>query len=692
MKALKYFLRAVLILSLVWSCTKDNFNSIDFLSTVQAPSNVAAVYNITQDNTGLVTITPTSEGATSYDITFGDNTTQPANVKQGQSISHIYSEGNYSLIIKANGITGLITEVTQDLVISFKAPENLVVSISNDLAISKKVNVTASADFATMFEVFFGESPDEIPVTANIGETASFIYTNTGTYTIKVVAKSAAIATTEYSVDFDVTAILQPIISAPTPPAKNAADVISIFSDAYTNVSGTNYFPDWGQGNQGSSWAMFNLNGNNILQYINLSYQGIQFGSAVDASGMKFLHIDVWTPDVTGIDIYPIDGNGAGEKFVHKDLTANEWNSFDIPLTDFTNQGLPLNNVIQFKVVATNWAAGTAFIDNIYFYVSTPSAPIIAAPTPSKPASTVTSIFSDAYTNITSTEWNPGWGQTTNLTTVQISGNNTLKYDALNYTGIVLDYGNPTDLTNRNYVHFDYWTNNATSLGLKLVNTNMPNGATKESQVDLSTITIGSWVGVDIPLAEYTTNMTGITQLLFSSSSATVYIDNFYFYQQLAAAPTTAAATPSANAASVISIYSDAYTNITSTEWNPGWGQTTLLTGITLEGNNTLKYDNLNYTGIVLDYGNPTDVSAKTFVHFDYWTNNATSLGLKLVNTNMPDGASKEYEAPVSSISLGTWKSVDIPLSEYTTNLTGITQILFSSSSATVYIDNLYFY
>jgi len=691
MKVLKYFLSTVLIFSLVWSCTKDNFNDIDFLSTVQAPTNVAAVYNITQDNTGLVTITPTSEGAINYDITFGDGA-QPINIKQGQTIDHIYGEGNYSVKIVANGITGLKTEVTQDLVVSFKAPTNLIVVIANDVAKSKTVNVTATADYATAFKVYFGEVTDEIPVMANIGETASYTYQNAGTYTIRVVAMSAAIATTEYTEDFAVTAILQPIISAPTPPAKNAADVISIFSNAYSNVAETNYFPDWGQGGQGSSWASFDLNGNQMLQYIKLSYQGIQFGSAVNATSMQFLHIDVWTPDVTGIDIYPIDGGGAGEKFVHKDLVANSWNSFDIPLTDFTNQGLPINNLIQFKFVASNWAAGTVFLDNIYFYASTPSAPIAPAATPSAPASTVTSVFSDAYTNITANEWNPGWGQTTTLTTVQINGNNTLKYEALNYTGIVLNYDSPTDLTNRNYVHFDYWTNDATSLGFKIVNTSQPNGATKESQVDLTSITIGAWKSVDIPLSQYTTNLTGITQLLFASSGATVYIDNLYFYQQLAAAPSTPAPTPSANAANVISVYSDAYTSITSTEWNPDWGQTTQLTGITLQGDNTLKYEALNYTGIVLDYGNPTDVSTKSFVHFDYWTNDATTLGFKLVNTNMPDGPTKEYEAPVSNITLGAWKSVDIPLSVYTTNLTGITQLLFSSSSATVYIDNLYFY
>ena len=180
--------------------------------------------------------------------------------------------------------------------------------------------------------------------------------------------------------------------------------------------------------------------------------------------------------------------------------------------------------------------------------------------------------------------------------------------------------------------------------------------------------------------------------MVFKINIFTGNTDNFYFVTELPDAPTTAEPTPTVAEADVISVFSDAYTNITANEWNPGWGQTTVLTTVDLDGNATLKYELLNFTGIVTDYGNPTDASSKTYVHFDYWTNNATSLGYKLVNTGEPDGATKEYEAAVSPIVLGTWTSVDIPLSEYTTNLTGITQMLFSSSSATVYIDNLYFY
>ena len=112
MKALKYFLSAILLISVVWSCTKDNFGDIDFIKTVQAPANISALYNVAQDNTGFVTITPNGDGVITYDIYFGDTTTTPVNIKQGEAISHTYNEGNYDVKIIGNGITGLKAEVT----------------------------------------------------------------------------------------------------------------------------------------------------------------------------------------------------------------------------------------------------------------------------------------------------------------------------------------------------------------------------------------------------------------------------------------------------------------------------------------------------------------------------------------------------------------------------------------------------
>ena len=159
----------------------------------------------------------------------------------------------------------------------------------------------------------------------------------------------------------------------------------------------------------------------------------------------------------------------------------------------------------------------------------------------------------------------------------------------------------------------------------------------------------------------------------------TVYTEDFEVTEIIS--PLTSAPTPpSRQPDDVISLYSDVYTNIELSELNPGWGQTTTLTEVQVEGNNTWFYNDLNYTGIVTDYGNATDVSAMEFVHFDYWTPDATVLGFKLVNTSYADGDPlKEDIEFVDPISLGEWVSVDISLAEYTTDVSGITQLLYLS-------------
>ena len=363
MNNIKKIYKVLLLLLIVVACEED-LRDISFAENILLPSNISATYDITQDNTGLVTITPTADGSVSYEVYFGDGTSEPASVTQGENVQHTYAEGTYDVKIVALNLNGDEVEATQQLVVSFNAPQNLVVVIENDPAISKKVNITANADFATMFDFDSGETNATQPVAnGNIGNTISYQYADAGTYAIKVIAKGAAIETTEYAMDFEVTEILAPIASAINPPARKDDDVISIFSDAYTDVAGSNFYPNWGQN---TIYTEFDLNGDKMIQYSNLNYQGIDIGSEVDASSMEMLHIDIWTPDATSIDIYPLP-NGvqpADERFVTKTLIPNEWNSFDIPMTEFTSQGLPLTNLKQFKFVGS----GTVFIDNLYFY------------------------------------------------------------------------------------------------------------------------------------------------------------------------------------------------------------------------------------------------------------------------------------------------------------------------------------
>ena len=370
MKNIYKIFGSMFFIFLLVGCDEDFSDNNEFAKNIAPPSNVSASFDITQDNTGDVTITPTGEGAISFVIDYGDGSPVSSSIKSGGSVKHTFKEGNHTIKVTATGLNNLTTTADVSLTVSFNAPENLQVTIENDTAASKKVNVTATADWATVFDFIPGEAGAD-PVTANIGETASFTYKEAGTYTVKVVARGAAIATTEYSQEFEVTAILAPTVSAPTPPVRPSSTVVSIFSDAYTAVGNVNMNPDWGQMWQGSGYAELDLNGDKITHYSKISYQGVQYDKT-DISSMEFLHIDAWTADLNQLKTFlirePGDANPR-EVAVVKDLKKDEWTSLDIPLTEWTSQGITLGDLFQFKFEGVDqWAQADVFLDNIYFW------------------------------------------------------------------------------------------------------------------------------------------------------------------------------------------------------------------------------------------------------------------------------------------------------------------------------------
>jgi beta-glucanase (GH16 family) len=155
--------------------------------------------------------------------------------------------------------------------------------------------------------------------------------------------------------------------------------------------------------------------------------------------------------------------------------------------------------------------------------------------------------------------------------------------------------------------------------------------------------------------------------------------------EQLPEAPESPAPTPTADPSEVISLFSDAYEDITNIDYNPNWNQATLVEQTTIAGNNTLVYRNLNYQGT--DFGeNKQDVSDYDFLHIDYWTRDASFLELYLISPG-------PQENPVTlPITRAQWQSASVPLSEYqeVVDLTDTFQLKIVGSG-TVFIDNIYF-
>jgi hypothetical protein len=159
-----------------------------------------------------------------------------------------------------------------------------------------------------------------------------------------------------------------PSAAAPAPPVRGAADVVSVFSGAYTNVAGTNFNPDWGQAGL-ATHAQVAIAGNNTLHYPNMNYQGVQFASNLNVSSMTNLHLDIWTPVSSSVRVFSIPGGAAS--YVDVPLTIGSWTSVDIPMASFNltaNQLNGVQGVNQFKFEATPFGGSNLFIDNVYFW------------------------------------------------------------------------------------------------------------------------------------------------------------------------------------------------------------------------------------------------------------------------------------------------------------------------------------
>lgn len=197
MKVFKYFFSIAFLLVLAAGCKKEVNDDLSFLETDAAPDKLSAFFDITQDNTGLVTITPNGEGISFYEIYYGDATTTPAKVQPGKATQHVYAEGVYNVKIVGHSITGKITETTKQLTVSFRAPENLEFTITVDPNNNYKVTVTAKALYETFFRIYWGDVPNEVPVSFLEGDVVTHTYAAVGTYNIRVVALSGGAATTQ---------------------------------------------------------------------------------------------------------------------------------------------------------------------------------------------------------------------------------------------------------------------------------------------------------------------------------------------------------------------------------------------------------------------------------------------------------------------------------------------------------------
>lgn len=346
--------------------------------------------------------------------------------------------------------------------------------------------------------------------------------------------------------------------------------------------------------------------------------------------------------------------------------------------------------------------------------LSAVTAPTVAAPVPTRAAGDVISLFSNTYTNVTVDTWSASWDQA-DVTDVTIAGNATKRYANLTFAGVEFTTA-PVNATNMTHFHIDAYVNSNSNFRVKLVNFGangvFGGGDDSEHEIALNAssspaITAGAWNSIDLPLSAFA-GMTGrnaVAQLIIVGSSPITYIDNVYFYRVAApTVPTTAAPTPAYAAGDVISLFSNAYTNVAVDTWRTSWSQGDV-TDQQVAGNDVKRYTNLTFVGIETV---TNQINATTMTHFrmDVWTPDAISptafLKVKLVdfgaNAAFGGGDDTEHEltfnaSSTPAMATGSWITLDIPLSQFTglTARAHLAQLIIVGEGAvnTLFVDNV---
>jgi hypothetical protein len=163
-----------------------------------------------------------------------------------------------------------------------------------------------------------------------------------------------------------------PTTAAPN-PTRLAANVMSLFSNAYADVPVDTWRTPW----SAATLQDITIAGNATKLYTNLDFVGIEtVVNPVNATAMTHIHADVWSPDFTSFSIKLVDFGsngifGGGDDTEHQvNFTAparGSWIGYDIPLSNFSGL-LNRANIAQYILVAQPTGSPKVYLDNMYFY------------------------------------------------------------------------------------------------------------------------------------------------------------------------------------------------------------------------------------------------------------------------------------------------------------------------------------
>lgn len=370
MKTLKYILSCLILIATFSGCKKEINDDVSFVQTTATSAKLGAMFTITQDNTGLVTITPNGEGVASFEIAYGHGTAGPVKVLPGGSTSKVYPEGVYDVKITGTNVAGVSTTVTQKLTVTFRAPENLEVTAVIDPTNKYKVNVSAKALYETFFQVYFGDVANEVPTNFLEGQTISKTYAKTGSYTVRVVALSGGAATTTFT---RVITIVDPVVLPVTFESTSINYAWNDFSGGNVTVVAN---PHNTAANPSTRVARMVKNAGDPW-----GGSWIGLGGPIDFSANKVFRMKVFSPRVGAKVLLKVENAGNGSISFEKEVlttVANAWEdlAFDYRTINASNQ---YHNIV---VIFDNGTPGdgsanfTFFMDDIRLTDAMPNSKI----------------------------------------------------------------------------------------------------------------------------------------------------------------------------------------------------------------------------------------------------------------------------------------------------------------------------
>ncbi len=175
---------------------------------------------------------------------------------------------------------------------------------------------------------------------------------------------------------------------SPAPiPTLDPSQVISIFSDAYTNVA-VDFYNGYYAPFQTTTSNDFEVNGDNILNYENYNFVGIEFNQnvpTIDATEMTVMHLDIFIPDsfdpasTIRVNLVDLGFDGAFEGGDDTSvftllsttstpaLLSGEWISVEFDITGLANRNNLGQIVFDAEGDITPRPSGF-YVDNIYFH------------------------------------------------------------------------------------------------------------------------------------------------------------------------------------------------------------------------------------------------------------------------------------------------------------------------------------